>query len=124
MHSLNVCRCSSKIEILSHPLLTEEVLGFSSRCRTQDWRAPPLAELLTELACAARACILEDTASCLQRMFCSLRLTVLGTCRCSNIRSWKDSDRWLAAAQGLMLSAEQKQNFMGYRLTCLDTLKK
>ncbi|KAL3154734.1 hypothetical protein ABBQ38_011282 [Trebouxia sp. C0009 RCD-2024] len=42
---------------------------------------------------------------------------------CSNIRSWKDSDRWFAAADALKLSAEQKQNFMSYRLTCLERLK-
>ena len=46
----------------------------------------------------------------------------VGTCRCSNIRSWKDSDRWFAAADALKLSAEQKQNFMAYRVTCLDRL--
>lgn len=83
-------------------------------------------QALTDIACLSyvkmqyTAC--EDVFQ--SPVDCLVRLLALGGCRCSNIRSWKDSDRWLAAAQGLRLSAEQKQNFMGYRLTCLDTLKK
>ncbi len=44
-------------------------------------------------------------------------------CRCSNIQSWKDPDRWITAAQDVQLSVEQKGDFMGLRRACLEKLK-
>ena len=44
-------------------------------------------------------------------------------CRCSNLNSWKDPERWKTAAEDLQLSQEQKKDFINLRWRCLDELK-
>lgn len=97
--------------------------------RLHDFQSPlygctNINSCMTDFAAAKVACRSYRTNGVLvigcvpARTICSFNM-----CRCSNIRSWKDSDRWLTAAQDVQLADGQKQNFMQLRLACLEKLK-
>lgn len=60
------------------------------------------------------------------RLMTQSGLSMLGCigCRCQDLQSWKEPDRWLTAARDVQLSEEQQQSLLALRTACLDKLSK